>query len=162
MLNQFRTQYLETAAENLKQWLTFHNLPRWSVPVGWAVAVVPAIAVAHYDIPLPTVLLLNVSGFVGLLWLIQESSADDCDQPSENADNFDLSREWLKQEIDSQSNGSLEEPEPEVSEENLQNDLDEVDSDASSLDETVSIADEENNQHFAEEDRFAVVSTYRD
>jgi hypothetical protein len=144
-----RTQYLEKAPEKLQQWLTSHNLPRWSVPVVWAVAVVPAIAVAHYDIPPPIVSLLAVSGFMGLLWLIRDLST---------ANDFDPAVELLKQEIDSENNGSLDEPESVISE-NLQDDLDVVNSDESSLDEVVSIAEEENNHYFAEEERFAVVSS---
>jgi hypothetical protein len=149
MLNQIKTQYLETTAESLKQWLASHNLPRWSVPVGWAVAVVPAIAVAHYDIPPSIVSLFAVSGLMGLLWLIRDLSA---------ANDFDPAVELLKQEIDSQNSGSLDEPEPVISE-NLQHDLDEVNSDESSLDAVVSIAEEQNNHSFAEEERFAVVSS---
>jgi hypothetical protein len=149
MLNQFRTQYLEAAAGKFNQWLASHNLPRWSVPVGWAVAVVPAITVAHYDIPPPVVSLFAVSGLMGLLWLIRDLST---------ANDFDPAVELLKQEIDSQNNGSLDEPESVISE-NLQDDLDVVNSDESSLDEVVSIAEEENNHYFAEEERFAVVSS---
>jgi hypothetical protein len=149
MLNQFRTQYLEKAPEKLQQWLTSHNLPRWSVPVGWAVAVVPAIAVAHYDIPPPIVSPLAVSGLMGLLWLNRDLSA---------ANDFDPAVELLKQEIDSQNNGSLDEPESVISE-NLQDELDVVNPDESSLDEIVSIAEEQNDHYFAEEERLAVVSS---
>jgi hypothetical protein len=162
MFNQFRTQYLATAAESLKQWLASHNLPRWSVPVAWAVAVVPVIAVAKFEIPLPTVLLLNVSGFVGLLWLIQDSSVNSTQLPEDSSD-LEPADKLLKQEINSESESSLDEPDSVISEENFQDNLDEDDSDESSLDEAASIADKEINRHFDEEERFAVVSrTYRD
>jgi hypothetical protein len=159
---KFKTQYLETAAENLKQWLASHNLPRWSVPVGWAVVIVPAIAVANYKIPPPIVSIFAVPGFMGLLWLIQDSSANSTQLPEDSSD-LEPADKLLKQDVNSESESSLDEPDSVISERNFQDNLNEDDSDERSLDEAVSIADEEIIRHFGDEERFAVVSsTYRD
>jgi hypothetical protein len=154
MLNQFRTQYLEKAPEKLQQWLTSRNLPRLSVPVGWAVVVVPAIVVAHYDIPPPIVSLFAVSGFVGLLWLSHDSSANSS-QISEGSSDFDPAEELQKPEINSENESSLEEPDSVNPEENFQDDLNEDDSESS-------LAGEDNIHHVAEQEkRFVTSNIYR-
>jgi hypothetical protein len=162
MLNQFRTQYLEAAAGKFNQWLASHNLPRWSVPVGWAVAVVPAIAVAHYDIPPPVVSLLAVSGFVGLLSLSHDSSVNSS-QLLEGSSDFDPAEELQKQEIDSKSESSLEVQDSVIPEEDFQDDPNEDDSEESSLNETKAIANEESNHYVADsqEERFVTSNIYR-
>jgi hypothetical protein len=64
---RFKTQYLDSAVE-VKQWLSY-TVHRMSIFIVWSVAVVPAIAVAEFKIPLPIVLLIGIAGFVFLSWL---------------------------------------------------------------------------------------------
>lgn len=94
-----KPEHIDKATEKLRSWLTIHNLSNGSVPLAWLIATLPAIAVAHFRLPLALVLLVSIVGFVGLWWAItqhQPASASDCGKPN-NGDIPDPGLELLRE-----------------------------------------------------------------
>jgi hypothetical protein len=94
-----KPEQIDKATEKIKMWLTIHNLPLWSISIAWLFASLPAIAVAHFRLPLALVLLVSIVGFVGLWWAItqhQPAAASDCGKPN-NGDIPDPGLEMLRE-----------------------------------------------------------------
>jgi hypothetical protein len=113
---------LDRVIQTVKQWLTTHDLPLWSILAAWFIITLPSIATAYFKLPLAIVLLLSGGGFAGLLWLLfyrnnsqEDSAANGVEIPSDSA--VELHNQ---EELQVRSHNSQNLPQPEfVSEQEI-------------------------------------------